>query len=474
MSVKKIIVLYRNEEKTFEIDLQENHTYESFLKKINEEFKRTNTYQLMAMNSSEQYAILNSDNFLQILNEDVPEVLKLFMSEMVKAPEMMNSNDEQNKDNKEEINAEEDDEDFVIENTQINEEIKNNDTEKDKKSEDNGENKNIIKEDKKDDEEKNNKVYLDAINFKSMILTNPKSDRNDNLENKINFFLDEKGKEEEKDPKSKYILSSNLIKREMFKNEKCSICNSTLQGVKYVCCLCDNYIICEDCELYHNHPCFKYKINFVSNIFDTSNFIEKAYGFKLPVESTGYTKLFRKEYDLKIAPMTDLSFSLRPNKRINIPIKILNYSKETINSSQFVIICKNQKNIFFSTNENEKFVIEGGGEYVLNITCITPEKTCKKENIFIEIYSHELNIKMSRRLIYEYFIEVNFDSDDDKLNIDLKNDDYIFCFNKEHKRLALNLMKSTNSEYPIKNVFRCLYDNNWDQKKAIKDLKKRK
>ena len=474
MSVKKIIVLYKNEEKTFEIDLQENHTYESFLKKINEEFKRTNTYQLMAMNSSEQYAILNSDNFLQILNEDVPEGLKLFMSEMVKAPEMMNSNDEQSKDNKEEINAEEDDEDFVIENTQINEEIKNNDTEKDKKSEDNGENKNIIKEDKKDDEEKNNKVYLDAINFKSMILTNPKSDRNDNLENKINFFLDEKGKEEEKDPKSKYILSSSLIKREMFKNEKCSICNSTLQGVKYVCCLCDNYIICEDCELYHNHPCFKYKINFVSNIFDTSNFIEKAYGFKLPVESTGYTKLFRKEYDLKIAPMTDLSFSLRPNKRINIPIKILNYSKETINSSQFVIICKNQKNIFFSTNENEKFVIEGGGEYVLNITCITPEKTCKKENIFIEIYSHELNIKMSRRLIYEYFIEVNFDSDDDKLNIDLKNDDYIFCFNKEHKRLALNLMKSTNSEYPIKNVFRCLYDNNWDQKKAIKDLKKRK
>ena len=474
MSVKKIIVLYKNEEKTFEIDLQENHTYESFLKKINEEFKRTNTYQLMAMNSSEQYAILNSDNFLQILNEDVPEGLKLFMSEMVKAPEMMNSNDEQSKDNKEEINAEEDDEDFVIENTQINEEIKNNDTEKDKKSEDNGENKNIIKEDKKDDEEKNNKVYLDAINFKSMILTNPKSDRNDNLENKINFFLDEKGKEEEKDPKSKYILSSSLIKREMFKNEKCSICNSTLQGVKYVCCLCDNYIICEDCELYHNHPCFKYKINFVSNIFDTSNFIEKAYGFKLPVESTGYTKLFRKEYDLKIAPMTDLSFSLRPNKRINIPIKILNYSKETINSSQFVIICKNQKNIFFSTNENEKFVIEGGGEYVLNITCITPEKTCKKENIFIEIYSHELNIKMSRRLIYEYNIEVNFDSDDDKLNIDLKNDDYIFCFNKEHKRLALNLMKSTNSEYPIKNVFRCLYDNNWDQKKAIKDLKKRK
>ena len=132
MSLKKINVLYKGQEKVFEIDLQENSTYESFLKKINEEFNRTNTYQLMAMNSSEQYVILNSDNYLKILNEDIPEGLKLFMSEMVKAPEAMNSNVEQNKENKGETNEEEDDEDFVIENTQINEEIKNNNEEKDK------------------------------------------------------------------------------------------------------------------------------------------------------------------------------------------------------------------------------------------------------------------------------------------------------------------------------------------------------
>ena len=81
---------------------------------------------------------------------------------------------------------------------------------------------------------------------------------------------------------------------------------------------------------------------------------------------------------------------------------------------------------------------------------------------------------MSRRLIHEYNIEVNFDSDDDKINLDLKNDDYIYCFNKEHKKLALNFIKTLKNEYQIKNVLSCLFDNNWDNKKALKDLKKRK
>ena len=70
------------------------------------------------------------------------------------------------------------------------------------------------------------------------------------------------------------------LRQEMFKSEKCTICNNILKGVKYICCLCDNYILCEECELYHIHPCFKYKMHFISNVIETSNFIEKCYGFK--------------------------------------------------------------------------------------------------------------------------------------------------------------------------------------------------
>jgi hypothetical protein len=291
--------------------------------------------------------------------------------------------------------------------------------------------------------------------------------KSDNLVNTINYF------DEGNDLiNNKYILPSPIVNPETFEFEKCDSCKSKLEGIKYLCCVCEKAKFCEECELYHNHPCFKYKSQFLSNILDISNFIERNYNYKLPYESTGYTKLFRKEYDLKIAPLTDFSFCLRPNKKVFLPIKILNYSKENINSSQFIIVCKNQKNIFLSTKENEKYSIESGGEYVLDIICLTPERTGPKETITIEIYSQELNIKSSRRLSYEYTIEINFDADDDKINMELKNDDAIFCFNKEHKKMALEVMKSTNNAYKIKNVFRCLFENNWDQNKTIKSLKK--
>ena len=81
-------------------------------------------------------------------------------------------------------------------------------------------------------------------------------------------------------------------------------------------------------------------------------------------------------------------------------------------------------------------------------------------------------LKSSRRLLYEFNIEINFDSEDDKLNMELKNDETIYCFNKEHKRIALNLLKLSGNQYEIKNIFHCLFENNWDTHKALKALKK--
>ena len=87
METKRINVLYKGKEKIIELKPEDYNTYENFIKKINEEFNKNQIYQLMAMNSSEQFLILASDNYLRILNEEIPEGLKLFMSEMVKAPE---------------------------------------------------------------------------------------------------------------------------------------------------------------------------------------------------------------------------------------------------------------------------------------------------------------------------------------------------------------------------------------------------
>ena len=87
METKTINVLYQGKEKILELIPEEYNSFESFLKKIKEEFNQTHLYQLMAMNSSEPFLILTSENYLKILNEDIPEGLKLFMIEMVKASE---------------------------------------------------------------------------------------------------------------------------------------------------------------------------------------------------------------------------------------------------------------------------------------------------------------------------------------------------------------------------------------------------
>ena len=461
MEVKRINVLYQGKEKILEFNQEDYNTFDSFMKKIKDEFNLTQIYQLMAMNSSEQFLILTQDNYMKVLNEDMPEDLKLFMSEMVKASEGVNIIEEENK---EKINEEDDD--FVIENDNI--ENNNINIEEEKTKNENEENK--IEEDNINNEEKEDDNNFGG--YKSVVIRSNTNleDKEDNFEIKLkNIFGEE---DDNYYTRNKYILTSKNIDKKTFNSEKCLICNNKLKGIKYICCICDQCILCEECELYHNHPCFKYKTKFISSLYDTCDFISKYYDYKLPYESTSYSKFFRKEYDLKIEPYSDLEFSLRPNKVINIPLKILNYSRETLDSNQFIILIKNQKNIYLSPYK-ENYKIKGE-EYFINIKCITPDRTCEKENILIEIYSQELPIKSSRRLIYEYNIEVNYDSEDDKLNMELKNDESIYCFNKEHKRIALNLLKSSGNQYKIKNIMICLFENNWDSNKALKALKKKK
>ena len=461
MEVKRINVLYQGKEKILEFNQEDYNTFDSFMKKIKDEFNLTQIYQLMAMNSSEQFLILTQDNYMKVLNEDIPEGLKLFMSEMVKASEGVNIIEEENK---EKINEEDDD--FVIENDNI--ENNNINIEEEKTKNENEENK--IEEDNINNEEKEDDNNFGG--YKSVVIRSNTNleDKEDNFEIKIkNIFGEE---DDNYYTRNKYILTSKDIDKKTFNSEKCFICNNKLKGIKYICCICDQCILCEECELYHNHPCFKYKTKFISSLYDTIDFISKYYDYKLPYESTSYSKFFRKEYDLKIEPYSDLEFSLRSNKVINIPLKILNYSREILDSNQFIILIKNQKNIYLSPYK-ENYKIKGE-EYFINIKCITPDRTCEKENILIEIYSQELPIKSSRRLIYEYNIEVNYDSEDDKLNMELKNDENIYCFNKEHKRIALNLLKSSGNQYKIKNIMNCLFENNWDSNKALKALKKNK
>jgi hypothetical protein len=211
---------------------------------------------------------------------------------------------------------------------------------------------------------------------------NKKDDNNSNIKEnghkeKINIFNDKN---------IKLPVIPLDIPKNIFKSEICSLCGNGMPSFKYICSICENCNLCERCEEIHIHPCFKYKTLFLSNITDTYKYIDKNYNYKIPIDSKKITKLIRKEYNLKIVPMTDLNFSLRPNKIFDIPIKVLNLSDENINSSQFIIIVKNNKLINISYQVDKIFVIKPNEEYELKLLCRTSTTKCK-EKIHVEIYS---------------------------------------------------------------------------------------
>ena len=309
-----------------------------------------------------------------------------------------------------------------------------------------------------------NSVIIDKDNDKG------KNNKDDNKTNsKENGHKEKKNLFKDKNTELPVIPLD--IPKNLFKSEICSLCGNGMSSFKYICSICENCNLCERCEEIHIHPCFKYKTLFLSNITDTYKYIDKNYNYKIPIDSKKITKLIRKEYNLKIVPMTDLEFSLRPNKIIDIPIKVLNLSDEEINSSQFIVIVKNNKLINISYQVDKIFVIKPNEEYELKLLCRTSTTKCK-EKIHVEIYSAELRIRMSSRLNFDLEIEINDDEDDEKLNQELNNDKYAIFHTKLHKKIILSFLYfNENWKKDMKKVCEALRTNKWDTTKSINCIK---
>ena len=555
MSQKTMSVLYNGIENKLDINLEETNTYELLMMKMHSiitDFNPSLTYNLMTINTSEPYTLLDSDNYMKIMKEEiVGDNLKLFLNKInmdfIDNSDNLNDASPLNNNVNSGQDEDEDDDDFIIEQDENNknenkEEIKEekdkNNIDKDSKIDENininklesAESGEIINNDNDDEDDDNNlynktnlmlekikqvmgqnlEIYKHSktviepsniennninINKINNNINNINNDINNNIEeNPSNFIYKENVEnfnnilynnednmpkdninvinDNDNDNSNENQLIRNLIKPDTFKSIKCSICKDNLSGIKYICCVCEKCILCPNCELEHFHPCVKFKTPFLSNLQDVYKFITTFYSFKVPTNNF-FSRLFKKEYELSFIPLVDNKICLRPEKEVLLPIKIANLSKEPIRSSQIDIIPKDNKLVQIY-NENKKFTIGPNLAFTLKMKCIAGD-TLGKEKITFYGFSEDLSFKNPEILKFNLEFEINKDEEEEKMNKKLEYNENVILYNKEHKKLALEILESlgdfNRTKEHINSVFNISIQSKWNKEKSINRIK---
>ena len=480
----QISVSYNSKEILIELENYEldEDIFTKFIDQLSEKIGQKNilsNFKLMAINTNIPYLLVEENNFWNILHEERKDgILKLFMNKQEKNEEEkvdegadelffsgIKSSSSIGKDN-------DDDDDFNDEDFGQRDTFSEKKEEKISKEEENDLNNNndSEKKEQKDDIDIKDNININNsndINDNNLMLSeNDKKNEKkeletkENEEKKNNIYLLEKVDDIEKD-KEKNSMSKDVILKNIFIKESCTVCGQSLKNIKYICVICMNVLLCDSCEEKHNHPCLIYKTPFISSIKETYNFITNNY----PSYSNLLTK--KSQRNLSISLMADKNIYLRKNKGVLIPIKIMNNSNISVDSKDFIVLIKQNKLINISYNSNSYFQISPNSSYILTLKCITPDVLCK-EDIIAEIFSNKFILKHNENLRINFSIEINEDNEEEDLNLKLCFNEMAILYNKEHKQIMVSLLENELAGNNIEDVLEVLLQYNWNKEEVLK------
>lgn len=262
-------------------------------------------------------------------------------------------------------------------------------------------------------------------------------------------------------------------------DEVCSICSSKIYFKKYICIVCRDCVLCQSCQEDHLHPMLKCKQLQLSDVQDIYNYlknnnseIKQILSQKNKKKGKGlFGKLFTEKYELKL-DCNSLNFSMRPNKRINIPITIQNLSNVPFD-------CEKNNLILFARNNKDLKVYEKKVGHTLNkeeqidINMVLESNDfCKVYNFTIELYTSE-EIKLKKNFL-NFKLEVNNDEEDEKLNEIFKDYPKVIVMNKNIKKGVKTILEDKSISQDPVTVMQFLTNNNGNIEETIKNLKSMK
>ena len=131
----------------------------------------------------------------------------------------------------------------------------------------------------------------------------------------------------------------------------CSICSSSIYLEKYLCLICKECILCQNCELNHLHPVIKWKNNQLSNLSKIYSFMSNYNKEIIDYNNRNKGGFFgsnKPKYSFKLKSDI-IECTMKPNQKLEIPIHI-------INSNNIDVDCQKLKLVLFGRNTKDLIV----------------------------------------------------------------------------------------------------------------------
>ena len=505
LSNSTVEVLFQNKTFNISVDKKQNkkEIYNDFIEKLKrllevKDKEKNKIYKLMTINTKEIYLIINENNFKDILNENTKEgKIKLFLDIIEEKDEniiepldedmlggIKKKNDDGDDFNDEKLNLPSDSNEFKS--LKIEDKEKNSQKNKQNYGKEINENNNnnINYDNKKEINCNNSSENLKNEELKMVIAPISKNNNEINKkEEEIKININKENNEIEKDNKISHnnnnINNINLIENNNYNDnnlieivEICSFCKKLIKDkIKFECCICDKCILCQKCEKTHDHPCIKFKLGetILSSLNDCHSFISQKHKFSgvLPIK---YIKnIFNNTYDIILQLGIDNHIEIRPNKTIEIPVLIKNYSEYPVMSNEFILIVKNFLIVNITYEMKDNINIEPRNYIKINLICTSTDKT-GRDNINVEVYSTSIKIRESKFSKFNIEILVSKDEEDEQINKKFTFYPKIQLLNKLRKKMLLYIIDNHFCEKSVTEIYECLCENNWNLDETLNKL----
>jgi len=167
----------------------------------------------------------------------------------------------------------------------------------------------------------------------------------------------------------------------------CSICSSSIYKEKYLCLICKECILCENCEANHLHPVIKWKNNQLNSLNKIYLFMTKYNNEiinNMNKNKEGKNKKVKYTFKLK---SNIFEYSMKPNQKHEIPLTIYNLNNNDADCEQLGIVLfgRNTKDLIVY-NMEIKEEIRRNGNIKTNID-VESGKYCKMYHFDVGLFA---------------------------------------------------------------------------------------